>query len=398
MTQSLTKIGSDGQADGAGNSFRMFVLDEAARQREMSGHDVIRLTLGKSDLPLHADIREAIVDAVRDARRSDLVFPEGLPELREALASHYTALAGTPISGARILVDAGTSSIYPSLFRLLTGPDDEVLLPLPYYPLYRISALLAGAPVRYYRICLDTMRLDMQSFAENVTKKTRLVVVNSPGNPLGNVIDGAEFSRMLDLLPEQAYLVFDEIYENVIFGDDQRLVPTLLSGKAEHKCQVVVTNSCSKGYRMYTKRVGWCILPDTLTDAMRVILHHTRLTVDPAVQYGAIEALERPEDVQHLCAVHRDRWEYAETHLQAIPGVQLLPSRGGFYCTLDCRGLIRAKGLDGCLALALRLLDGVDVATVPGEDFGLPGTLRLSFTAARFCEAVDRLASYFGDA
>lgn len=395
MTQLLAKIGTDGQADGAGNSFRMFVLDEAARQREAGGHDVIRLTLGKSDLPLHADIREAIVEAVRDARKSNLVFPEGLPELREALAAHYTALAGVPVPTARILVDAGTSSVYPSLFRLLVGPEDEVLLPLPYYPLYRVSALLAGSSVRYYRIALDSMKVDMESYAQGITARTRIVVVNSPGNPLGNVVTRDELGQMLDLLPKHAFLMFDEIYENVPFGSEPRLSPLLLNQAGRHADRIIVTNSCSKGYRMYTKRVGWCVLPEALVGAMRVILHHTRLTVDPAVQYGAVEALRRPEEVEDLCRTHRNRWEYARQHLQSLPAVHLLPSSGGFYFTLDCREFIASHQLGNCLALALRILEEAGVATVPGEDFGLPGTLRVSFTASRFDEAIDRLASFF---
>lgn len=395
VQQLLTKIKTDGQSDVGGNSFRMFVLDEAARQWELDGHDVIRLTLGKTDLPLHSDITEAIVAVVRDKSRSSLVFPEGVPELREELAAHYTALAQTSIPCSRILVDAGTSSVYPSLFRLLAGPDDEVLLPLPYYPLYRVSALLARVPVRYYRVRLDTMRVDMESFAQGTTGKTRIVVLNSPGNPLGNVIAPDELSQMLDLLPNHAYLVFDEIYENVMFGSEPRLAPVLLGCNGQHEGRIIVTNSCSKGFRMYTKRVGWCVLPETLVEAMRVILHHTRLTVDPAVQYGAVEALRRPEEVEALCMIHRKRWEYARAHLQAIPDVQLLSSTGGFYCTLDCREFIRGHGHDSCLKLALDVLEQAGVATVPGEDFGLPGMLRLSFTASRFEEAVNRFVDYF---
>ena len=395
MARLLSKIGSDGQADGAGNSFRMFVLDEAARQRKAGGHDIIRLTLGKSDLPLHADIREAIVEAVRDTRKSNLVFPEGLPELRSALAAHYTSLAGVSVQGTRILVDAGTSSVYPSLFRLLAGSEDEVLLPLPYYPLYRLSAFLAGSLVRYYRIALDSMKVDIESYVRGITSRTRIIVLNSPGNPLGNIVTRDELTRMLDLLPEHAFLVFDEIYENILFGSEQCLTPLLLNQAGKHASRTIVTNSCSKGYRMYTKRVGWCVLPETLVGAMRVILHHTRLTVDPAVQYGAVEALRHPGEVEYLCRTHRKRWKYAQHHLQSIPGVGLLPSSGGFYFTLDCREFIQTHQLANCLALALNILDQAGVATVPGEDFGLPGILRMSFTSSRFEEAIDRLAAFF---
>jgi aspartate/methionine/tyrosine aminotransferase len=166
----------------------MFAVEEAAGRKETSGKDVIRLTLGKSDLPLHEAIVEAIINALRDPKRTNLVHPEGLPELREALSHYYYELTQVRVPAERILVDAGTSSAYPALFRMLIEPEDEVVLPLPYYPLYHVSALLSGANTRFYRIGLDTLELDYDSFLRAVSPKTRLVVVNSPGNPLGNVI------------------------------------------------------------------------------------------------------------------------------------------------------------------------------------------------------------------
>lgn len=247
--------------------------------------------------------------------------------------------------------------------------------------------------VRYYRIMMDTMRVDMESFIEGISDKTRVVVVNSPGNPLGNVIAQDELIRMLTILPEDTYLIFDEIYENVLFNSEQRLTPILLNhGRSD---RTIVTNSCSKGYRMYTKRVGWCVLPENLVMALRIILHHTRLTVDPAVQYGAVQAIRHPHEVEDLCRIHYSCWEYARNNLKSIPGIRMLPSAGGFYFTLDCREFIQTNQLGNCLTLAITILEEAGVAIVPGEDFGLPDTLRVSFTASRFNEAIDRLKAIF---
>lgn len=389
------RIMTGDQKDGVGNYFRMFIVDEAAREQELSGRDIIRLTLGISDLPLHPAIIEAIVGATQDSVRSNRVFPEGLPELREALAAHYTQSLGTPVSVGRILVDAGTSSIYPKLVRLLANPGDEVLIPLPYYPLYCISAILAGVQTRYYRVDLRTLRIDMGSFEENLTAKTRIVVVNSPGNPLGNIITPPELRHMCDILPKRTHIMFDEIYENVAFTNEPKLAPILLSPDHGQASRVILTNSCSKGYRMYTKRVGWCVLPEGLVPAMSVMLQHTRLTGDPAVQYGAVAALGLPGEVEALREVHRQRWKCASIHLGSLGGVRLIPSRGGFYCTLDCRERIEQQSVGDGMQLAMDILSRVGVAVVPGEDFGLPGTLRLSFTARRFEEATRRLSAYF---
>jgi aspartate/methionine/tyrosine aminotransferase len=381
--------------DGAGNSFRMFVLDEAARLSELNGRDVIRLTLGKSDLPLHKSISEAIVSTILDPVKSNFVFPLGLPELRTAISKEYNRVYNVSIPAENIIIDAGTSSAYPALFRMLLSPGDEVLLPLPYYPLYRISALLAGAPTRYYKINLNTLHPDLELFKSNVNKSIRIVVINSPGNPLGNIISVQDLKNIIDIMPENCYLIFDEIYENVVFEPSQSLTSYLLKQTRLDKSKIIITNSFSKGYRMYTKRVGWCILPDVLLEPMRVILHHTRLTVDPAVQYGAIEALGHKEEVDQLNSIHKSRWDYAKHHLNKITGIHLYPSAGGFYCTLDCQEFIRKRELIDCLKLSLNILERTGVASVPGEDFGLPGTLRLSFTASRFEEAINRLVEYF---
>jgi len=239
------------------------------------------------------------------------------------------------------------------------------------------------------------MQVDVESYELGLNDKTRIVVINSPGNPLGNIITRETLSRMVEMLPEQTYLVFDEIYENVVFNDQPTIAPLLLSLEDRLQDRVIVTNSFSKGYRMYTKRVGWCVLPEHLVEAMRVVLHHTRLTVDPAVQFAGVEALKHPEEVEHLKAVHLRHWKYARHALSDISQVTLYPSAGGFYCTLDCRGFMKTNSISNCLDLALDLLDKTGVAAVPGEDFGLPGTLRLSFTSSRFNDAIDRMVSYF---
>lgn len=384
------------ERDGAGNSFRMFILDEAAIQARQRGHDVIQLTLGICDLPLRDEICDVILAATRDPVVSHRVCPAGLPELREALSRYYTDAYGVEVPSSRILVDAGTSSIFRTLIQILTRPGDEILLPLPYYPLYKISAILAHAKCRFYRICLDTLRIDMDSVMRGITDRTKVVVLNSPGNPLGNIVSSPELLDLIHALPPHIYLIVDEVYDNVRFYDDGPPLGSSLFCDQQQLSRLIVTNSVSKAYRMYTRRVGWCILPETLVRPMTIIQQHTRLTVDPAVQLGVVEALKYPEDISVVRITNRARWEHTLHQLADVDGVRLLPSSGGFYCVLDCRQFITEHRIPNCLQLAIDILDQVEVATVPGDDFGLPGMLRLSFTNGRYEEAIDRLRTYFG--
>ncbi|HEX6718001.1 MAG TPA: aminotransferase class I/II-fold pyridoxal phosphate-dependent enzyme [Pyrinomonadaceae bacterium] len=381
--------------DGAGNEFRMFVLDEAALEARRRGADVIQLTLGLSDLQPRAEILNAIGSTTYDPLSARRVCPAGLPELRQCLSQYYAESCGASIPFDRILVDAGTSSIFRNLFQIISRPGDEVLLPLPYYPLYRFSATLNGLTCRYYPINLETMRPDVEAIANGITEHTQAVVLNSPGNPLGNVISQADLEQILAIVPPDVYLIADEVYDNIHFSDDGRAMVTTLLSDPAWQSRIILTNSFSKGYRMYTRRVGWCVLPEEIVRPMTIIQQHTRLTVDPAVQQGAIAALQHRQDVSAVKATHQARWEYARCKLSNVPDMHLLPASGGFYCMLDCRQFIANHQVPNCLNLALDVLERVGVATVPGADFGLPGMLRLSFTSERFNEGTDRLHSYF---
>lgn len=381
--------------DEKGDAFRMFLLDELACEAEKEGKDIIRLTLGKTDLHLQENVRNVMTEALNDFDTSSLVSPQGLPELREAISLLYMRELGVMVSPENVFIDAGTSSIFRNILQIIIEVNDEVLLPLPYYPLYKISAQLAKANIKYYNIHLDTLDVDMDFLEKQVTDKTKAVIVNSPGNPLGNTITQKTLLRIFDLLPNRAFLIFDEIYENTKFNGEPSLTQFLLSDPRFKRLQIIITNSFSKAYRMYTKRVGWCILPNSLRKEMLEILQHTRLTVDPIVQYGAIEALKYTSEITILNNLHKERWNYTKMKLRNINSVRLLESKGGFYCTIVCNDFIRKKERNNCYELAVDILNKVNVAVVPGQDFGLPGTLRLSFTNKRYKEAIDRLYKYF---
>ncbi|MBN1153267.1 MAG: aminotransferase class I/II-fold pyridoxal phosphate-dependent enzyme [Dehalococcoidia bacterium] len=356
------------------------------------------MTLGISDLPLRTEVSETIRAAAQDSLTMRRVYPAGLPELRASLASHYTTAYGAEVSARNILIDAGTSSLFRSLMQIIAQPGDDIIIPLPYYPLYRVSAALAGCNCRYYPINLETGRVDIQSIQPHMGPRTRALVVNSPGNPLGNIVSSEELSAIVAVLPASAYIVIDEIYDNMRFDASQHPLAAPLFHDVAQRARAIVTNSVSKGYRMYTRRVGWAILPDPLVEPFVIVQQHTRLTVDPTVQLGVIEALKYADDVVAVCEAHKRRWAYTVRHLSCIPDIRLIPSQGGFYCTLDCRAFMKRNRFATCLALAHDILDNANVAVVPGADFGLPGTLRISFTDERYFEAIDRLCSYFTDA
>lgn len=377
--------------DFSAEQFLMFVLDEMAYEYEQQYDDVIRLTLGKAELPADQSITDAVVEAARNFKKSSLVFPAGLPQLRERLARHESERHGVGVRPDNVIVSVGTSTMFRNLFGLLTREGDEALLPLPYYPLYRFSAMLAGATIRYYCIDPATMRVDLESFREQFSDATRVVVVNSPGNPLGNVLTRDELAAIDEIVDGGAAVICDQIYDNVCFdgpASSMLSLPDLAS-------PVIVTNAFSKGYRMYARRVGYAVVPDELVEPLTVIQHHTLLTTDPVPQFGALAALDRPQDVEQLTAAYRSRRDYTLARFAGVRGVTARPAQGSFYLTLDCALFMANHGFASSLELAKAIMRSKHVATVPGSDFGLPETLRLSFTSSRYEEGIDRLVTFF---
>jgi len=373
------------------NRFLMFILDKMAYEYELQGKDVIRMTLGKSELPVHPRIIGAMTDALEDFEKSAKVFPAGLPELKNELAAHYSSKYDVDIPADNFIISVGTSTIFRNLFHLLTNEKDEVLLPLPYYSLYNFCAQLTGASIKYYDIDLQTLRLNRESFKANYSDKTKIVVINTPGNPLGNILTEDELYFIDEVVNGRAIIINDEIYANMCFDDKGSSVMQLKNTKSTF----ITTDAFSKGYRMYSRRVGYCIVPDELVLPLTVIQHHTLLTADPVVQYGAIEALHHPDEIEILRTSYKHRRDYTEQILNTIDGIHVYHSKGSFYCTVDCANFMRTKGYQTSLALAEEIMKEKYVAVVPGSDFGLPYTIRLSFSSLAYEEGIDRLAEFF---
>lgn len=370
----------------------MFVMDELADAAAVQGHDVIKLTIGISELPVPEQVRRVFAECVDDLEATRLVYPQGLPELRSAISRYYQESYGAPSDPSQIVINVGTSSIFRNLFQITCQPGQKILLPRPYYCLYLLSAILAGGEITYYDVDPDTMRLDLESFRKAYTPEdTAVVVLNSPGNPLGNVLSRETVEEINEIVAGRSFIVHDEIYNNVVFDGQYRCPLAYLD---RHRDVHIVTNSFSKGFRMYTKRIGYAILPEPLIMPMRIVQQHTLLTCDPVTQMGMIEALKDSDSPRELTALYAARARYTMDRL-GDTGCRPIEPEGGFYAMLDCTDWIRRRGMDGSKELARDVLRTVKVSTVPGTDFGMPDALRLSFCQSRYDEGIDRLRDYF---
>ena len=372
--------------------FQMFVLDELADDLIARGADVLKLTIGVSELFMPDAVLDGMIEKLKDPDFVRRVYPEGLPELRQAIVRFYNRRYRADIALDNVIVNTGTSPIFRNVFQLLSGPESEVMIPRPYYALYLYCATLAGATVKFYDIDIDTKRVDMASFRRNFSpERTSLVVVNSPGNPVGNIVTPEELQEIYQIVDRQAYVLNDEIYNNTMFYDEFHSPLELFP---EYKDMTIVTNSFSKGFRMYTKRIGFAILPTELQTNLRVIQQHTLLCTDPCYQYGMIAALNDEDSPTELTNIYKARAEYTTKRLT---GTRCTPiaAEGGFYAILRCEEWNKAQGFASSKELARDILEKVHVAVVPGTDFGVPQDLRLAFCNNRYDEGIDRLYDYF---
>ena len=372
--------------------FQMFVMNELADKLINEGQDVIKLTIGISELPIPEKILRVFPDTIYDNEKNSLVYPQGLPELREAIAKYYNTQFHVRTTSENIVINVGTSAIYRNLLQLLCKPGLNVLLPKPYYSLYLLSAILVDANITFYDIDPKTYRLNLDSFRRVYEPdKTTVVILNNPGNPLGNLLTKEEIREINEIVAGNSFIIHDEIYNNTVFYSEYESPLAYLDKYREFN---IITNAFSKGFRMYTKRIGYAILPDSLVTPMRILQQHTLLTCDPINQYGMIEALNDLESPKELMNIYRNRAEYTYEKLKGSKCNPIKPE-GGFYIVLDCDDLIKERNLPSSQELALDILTTIQVATVPGTDFGIPNALRLSFCNNRYCEAIDRLNIYF---
>ena len=350
------------------------------RDAVATGASVVSLMRGEPDLPTPPHIVEAARKALADGRTS---YPDNRGELalREAVAARMARDHGLTVDpGAEVLVTSGATLGLHSALLALVGPGDDVLVPDPIYDAYHSVVALAGAGVRpvLSTITGDRFRLTVSALEAARSPAAKVLLVNTPWNPVGTVLRREELEVIADfVLRHDLTLVSDEIYEAIVYDGATHLSPAALS--PELRARTVVVNSLSKTYAMTGWRVGYTVAPPDLTRAMLLVLQQASRGPATFVQDAAVAALAGPQD-----AVAAMRDEYAARRarvleaLAGIPGTRVLPPEGGFFAMVDARYV--GHGAD---EIRRRLLRDHGVVVVHGSAYGAEGegTLRVSFAS-----------------
>ncbi|MHC4599754.1 MAG: pyridoxal phosphate-dependent aminotransferase [Planctomycetota bacterium] len=377
-------------------------ISAKAKEMKARGAEVISLSAGEPDFEVPGSIAEGVRTAVREGRSRYTPVP-GIPELREAVARKLMRDNGLTYDPGEILITAGAKHAIYNGIMALVDPGDEVLVPAPYWVSYPAMISLAGGTmVRIPTRPEEGYRLSAEGVEAACTEKTRALVMNSPNNPTGAVYDEERLARIAEVAPKRdLFVISDEIYEKLVFGDARhQSVAAAGPGMRE---RTLVVNGFSKAYAMPGWRLGYGAGPKAWIDAMAKIQGHSVSNAPSLVQYAVVAALgSGDEAVEAMRRAFEKRRDFLCRGLTKIPGLSAPLPEGAFYVMADVSSVLPARLGDRSLAsssdLALALLEEGGVATVPGEAFGAPDTIRLSYAASteELDKALGKIETFLG--
>ena len=379
-------------------------IDAKAKALKSAGEDVIVFGAGEPDFPTPDHIVEAAAAACRDVVNHHYTPVAGLPALRAAIATKTARDSAYTVEPAQVLVTNGGKQALYNTFATLLDPGDEVIVPAPYWVTYPESIRLAGGvPVVVPTDESTGYRASVEQLDAARTPRTKVVLFVSPSNPTGAVYDRAAVETIGEWAAANGiWVVTDEIYEHLVYGDAHfHSMPVLVPELAD-RC--IVVNGVAKTYAMTGWRVGWMIGPHDVIKAATNLQSHATSNVSNVAQCAAVAALSGDLAAVAMMREAFDRRRRTMVKmLNDIPGVVCPEPQGAFYCfpalkgalNRDIRGRVAADGIE----LAEIILDEARVAIVPGEAFGAPGYARLSYALGDvdLAEGISRIAKLLSE-
>jgi len=360
-------------------SSTMKVAADAEKLRS-EGVDVVDFGAGEPDFPTPDNIKQAAIRAL-EQNFTKYTPAGGTAELKKAVCERHAKDFGTDYKPAECIITVGGKHVIFNLMQALVNPGDEVVIPVPYWVTYKDVVNYAGGKC----VFVDTdeekgFTLTAGMITPHLTDKTKLLIINSPCNPSGAVLDRGEFEKIFQLTHERGiYLMTDECYCHFLYDSEPFSIATMPGARET----VLIAGSLSKTYAMTGWRIGFGLVPPALVGAMTKLQSHSTSNPTSIAQKASVEALRGPQDsVQAMLAEYRRRRDFVVKRLREIPGVKCAEPRGAFYAYPNVGVIIGKNGIQSTLQLAERLLAEVNVAVVPGEAFGTDQHIRISYAAS----------------
>jgi aspartate aminotransferase len=348
-----------------------------AKKLKKEGVDVLSFGAGEPDFNTPSHITAAAVKALTD-HQTRYTESAGLLELREAIAAKLSMDNGLTYEPSQISVNCGAKHSCYNAILATCNPGDEVIIPAPYWTSYPEMVRMVGAiPVIVETKRENGWKITPQEFEEAMSPMTKMIIINSPGNPTGSVYTKEELEALAEIaVGEDIVILSDEIYEKLVYGEAKHVSVASLSKEVSDL--TITINGFSKAYAMTGWRLGYTAAPKAIAEAIDTIQSHTTSNVTTFAQFGAIAALNGDQQVvSDMRDEFNVRREFMLGRLQELKNVKVIEPMGAFYFLVD----IEPIGIKS-INFAEKLLSKQKVAVVPGVAFGAEYTVRFSYATS----------------
>ena len=363
-------------------------LAMAAKARELkeNGVDIIGLSLGEPDFNTPDFIKKAAIQAIDDNYNSYTPV-DGYGELKKSICNKFKRDNDLDYESNQVVVSTGAKQSIANAIQVLINPGDDVLLVAPYWVSYSAIVTLAeGNPIEIRSDISSDFKISPLQLENAITKRTKLVVINSPNNPSGSVYTEKEYlglAKVLEKYPE-IYILSDEIYEHINYG-----VPHFSFAKIPSMFDRTITvNGVAKAFAMTGWRIGYLGAPYWIAKACTKMQGQITSGANCIAQRATIAALEAPvSEIQYMIDEFKERRKLIIDLLNEIEGIKLNEPKGAFYVFPDVSSFfgktIKGKKINNASEFSIFLLEEAHVATVTGEAFGSPNNIRISYAASK---------------
>lgn len=368
-----------------------------AKALKAQGKDILSLTVGEPDFATPENIQEVAVQAIRNGKASYYTPSAGIPELRQAIVDYIKEYYGITYEPSQTIVTDGAKFALYALFQTILDPEDEVIIPVPYWVSYGEQVKLAeGRPVFVKGEENNGFKITVSQLEASRTPKTKALIINSPSNPTGMIYDQKELQAIGEwAVKHDILIVADDIYGRLVYNGNE-FTPIATISESIRK-QTIIINGVSKTYAMTGWRIGYALGNQEIIDGMITIASQSTSNSTAVSQYAAIEALTGEQDpVEEMRVAFEERLNILYPLVSNLPGVTLNKPQGAFYLFPNVKETLAMCGYENVTKWVEDLLEETGVALVTGEGFGAPENVRLSYATdlGTLEEAVRRIAQF----